>query len=305
MDIQGFVMRDFLKKRNRTIMKIHYLLSESQFNRNNLRKIIIIFFSLLLVGFIGYKLPGGDDLHGVFLPATNLLISGYSPYSETMFFSPVWTLIPFIPIVILPPALGRAIIFVLSLCAYAFSAWRFGAKPVAIIAFLLSPPIVMSLWLSSVDWIPILGFVLPPQIGLFFILVKPQMGSIVAIFWFFDALHRGGLKEIIRVFSPIILAVVLTFFFYGMWPLQSSNLVSIEHNASIWPISIPIGFGLIVSAFRKHEIKYAIAASPCLSPYVMVTSWVSVLIPLLLSIPELISVLIGSWIFIYIRTISF
>jgi len=294
MDIQGFVMRDFLKKRNRTIMKIHYLLSESQFNRNNLRKIIIIFFSLLLVGFIGYKLPGGDDLHGVFLPATNLLISGYSPYSETMFFSPVWTLIPFIPIVILPPALGRAIIFVLSLCAYAFSAWRFGAKPVAIIAFLLSPPIVMSLWLSSVDWIPILGFVLPPQIGLFFILVKPQMGSIVAIFWFFDALHRGGLK-FIRGGQSITLPTGATF----------GVDIPIEHNASIWPISIPIGFGLIVSAFRKHEIKYAIAASPCLSPYVMVTSWVSVLIPLLLSIPELISVLIGSWIFIYIRTISF
>jgi hypothetical protein len=151
---------------------------------------------------------------------------------------------------------------------------------------------------------PLLGFVLPPQIGLFFILVKPQMGSVVALFWLVEAFRKGGWKEAVRVFLPVTLALLITFALWGLWPLQGANLASIAHNASLWPVSIPIGLGLLVAALHRRQMGFAMAASPCLSPYVMVTSWAGVLMAILRSIPETIAVVIGAWILIYLRLIG-
>lgn len=282
-------------------MTVAAWLSRFKLDRMTWRRVAILALALILVGCIGYLLPGGQDLYGVFLPATRLWLSGRSPYSETMFFGPVWALVPFVPLVFLPQLWGRAFLFMAALCAFTFSAWRFGAKPIAIVAFLLSPPVVMALWLSSIDWMPILGFVLPPQIGLFLIMVKPQMGSMVALFWFVEALRTGGWKEALRIFWPVTVALVVTFGLYGLWPLQASSLVSIEHNASLWPISIPVGFRLLVAAFRKRQLGYALAASPCLSPYVMVTSWASVLMAVSLSAPETLAAVVGAWILVLLR----
>jgi hypothetical protein len=278
------------------------LLSRLKSDRTLYGKATIIALAVLIMGYIGYTLPGGDDLD-VFMPATRLLLAGKSPYNEPMFFTPVWTLLPFIPLTVLPPLIGRAILFIVILFSFAYSAWRFGAKPVAIVAFLLSPPVIMTLWLSSIDWIPILGFVLPPQIGLFFVATKPQMGSVVALFWLVEAFRTGGTKKVIKIFWPITAAILLTFVFFGLWPLQASNrdIVNIGHNSSLWPVSIPVGLGLLVATFHKRNISYAMAASPCLSPYVMATSWSGAFMAILLSVPETIAAVIGAWILVAIR----
>ena len=281
------------------------LLSKLRSDRTLWGKIAIVAISILIMGYIGSALPGGDDLD-VFMPATRLLLAGESPYNEPLFFTPVWSLLPFIPLVVLPTFIGRAILFVIILFSFAYSAWRFGAKPIAVAAFLLSPPVIMTLWLSSIDWIPILGFVLPPQIGLFFISTKPQMGSVVALFWFVEAFRTGGVKKVVHTFWPITAALLVTFALYGLWPLQASDrdIINIGHNSSLWPVSIPVGLGLFAATFHKRNISYAMAASPCLSPYVMATSWAGAFMAILLSVPETIAAVIGAWILIAIRAMG-
>jgi len=268
------------------------------------KQVAAVILMILLLGAVGMILPGGEDWTGVFLPATQHLLAGRSPYNEPMFFSPVWVLLPFIPLGFLPTAIGRAVLFILAMIAFTYSAKKLGAKAWVIAAFLLSPPVVFSLWLASNDWMPMLGFVLPPQIGLFFILTKPQMGSVVALFWLVEAWRKGGWKETVRVFAPVTITFLFTFAIYGLWPLRSGNLVTIEHNASLWPATIPIGLGLLVASLRKRRMNYAMAAAPCLTPYLMFPSWVSAIASILSSPPEAIAAILGSWIFIILRAIG-
>jgi hypothetical protein len=69
-------------------------------------------------------------------------------------------------------------------------------------------------------------------------------------------------------------------------------------NATLWPMSLPVGLVLIVTAIRKRELKYALGASPCLSPYILLHSWVVVLLAIVSSTAELIAAVIGLWILV-------
>ena len=249
-------------------------------------------------------IPGGFDWYEVFYPTTNLLLNGRSPYDGPGFYSPVWALLPFLPLAFLPASIGRSILFIISLLAFTYSARKLGAGPWMIAAFLLSPPVVFSLWLASNDWMPLLGFVLPPQMGLFFVLSKPQMGVAVALFWLVEAWRDGGVKKIIRVFAPVTLAFLLTIVIYGLWPLKTRDLIIAEHNTSFWPASIPVALGLLIASIRKRDLNYSIVASPCLSPYLMFPSWSGALAALLSTPPEAIAAIIGTWILVIIQAYS-
>jgi hypothetical protein len=78
---------------------------------------------------------------------------------------------------LLPENIGRGFLFVVSLAAFAYTDFRLGGKPLALGEFLASPPVLHCLLNSNLDWMPLLGFVLPPPVGLFFLAVKPQVGS--------------------------------------------------------------------------------------------------------------------------------
>lgn len=251
---------------------------------------------------VGYLLPGGSDWYNVVRPASLALLSGKSPFSVPFWFSPIWGLLPFLPLALLPARIGHAILFAVSLSAYTYTIGRMKARPLSMALFLLSPPIVTALWLDSTDWIPLLGFVLPPQIGLFFVALKPQLGLPIAVFWFAEALRQGH-KEVLRVFGPFAIASGLMIAVYGVSPfLGGSQLIGIAHNASLWPVSLPIGLGPVVAALRRRDSRYAIAAGPCLSPYVMITSWSAPLLAIAASTAETAAAVGGLWILAYLQT---
>jgi hypothetical protein len=84
---------------------------------------------------------------------------------------------------------------------------------------------------------------------------------------------------------------------YGLWPLRSSELSTVQWNASFWPASIPVGIVLAVSALKNLNKRLAIIASPFLSPYI---GAYSLSIPVLGLLPdqiETIAAVAGLWIF--------
>lgn len=264
---------------------------------------VMVVVALLLLTFIGLQLPGGGDWYQVVRPAALRLLAGQSPYSQPLWYSPVWVLVPFVPLALLPPQLGRAVLFAVSLSAYAYSVTKMGARTVGMVAFLISPPIVVALWLNSIDWIPFLGYVLPPQIGLFFLAAKPQLGIAVAAFWLGESARRGW-KEVIRVFGPITLGLGVLFIIYGTSPfLRATSLIDMPHNASLWPTSLPFGIALLVAGWRKHDMRYSVAAGPCFSPYLMITSWGAPFLAIASSTPELIAAIVGTWILALMRSV--
>jgi hypothetical protein len=188
-----------------------------------------------------------------------------------------------------------------SLASYAFVAHRLGGKKIAIAAFLLSPLVMHVLLNGNIDWLAVLGFVLPPPIGLFFISIKPQIGIAVAPFWLIEAWRAGGWRQVLKTFMPFTVVVILSFALFGLWPINAGIYSNLWWNASLWPMSIPVGLALFVTAVRKRKLEYAMAASPCLSPYVLFYSWGGALLAIISSVPETIAAVIGLWILVAIR----
>lgn len=262
---------------------------------------IIILTGLLLTWAMAVFLPPAVDWHTVFRPASLAVLSGGSPYSVDGFFYVPWSILPLLPLAFLPENIGRALLVLLTFAGYFFVARRLGAKTIAIVFLLLSPIVLHEILNGNIDWLAVLGFVFPPQIGLFFIVIKPQVGVAVGLFWFVQSWRSGGWRNTVRVFAPVALAIGLSIIIYGWWFLPARQTVSFWWNASLWPMSIPVGLALLVAAIRKGRIEFAMGASPCLSPYVLFHSWVGALLAIVNSVPETIAAVIGLWILVGIR----
>lgn len=258
---------------------------------------------LLLV--LNSLLPPAVDWTNLYRPAAAALVAGRSPFEIDRFSNAPWVLIPMLPLLILPESLGRAILALCSLISLSLICHKFGAKPVGLIFFLLSPPVISLILDGNIDWLVAIGFILPPQIGLFFLVIKPQIGIAVAFFWFIQSWRKSGLQEVIKVFAPVTLALIVSFLLYGFWPLTFSKAFDWGGNASLWPMSIPIGLALLGIAIRKQKISFAISSSPCLSPYLLLHSWIGPLIAIAASTPGMVVAVIGMWLLIGIRALGY
>lgn len=120
---------------------------------------------------------------------------------------------------------------------------------------------------GNIDWLVALGFLLPPRWGLFLVLLKPQIGCFLALFWFFEGWRKGKIKEVISIFMPITIAFLISFLVFGMYLTKSQFMVGYT-GKTFWPASIPIGLVLFGLSLRSREKDLAIACFPFLSPYV-------------------------------------
>jgi hypothetical protein len=210
----------------------------------------------------------GPHWSEIFRPATLLLLSGQSPYLNPRFFNPPWALIPLIPFALMPPTLGNAFICLLTLLSFGFVVYKMGGKASVIILFLLLPQTLYNLSQVNVDWLVALGFLMPPQIGLFFILIKPQLGVFLALFWLIEAWRKGQIREVARIFGPVSFAFLLSFLIFGPY-LQNASFMVEYPGTSFWPLSIPVGLALLIISIRSRKPGLSIACAPLLTPYIM------------------------------------
>lgn len=253
-------------------------------------------FFILMVWAVGAFVPEQIDWVRTYRPATRELLALRSPYNVPTYYNPPWILIPMIPMAILPDKVGNGVLFVVSFCFIVYSAIRFGAKPVSLLAFLLSFPVIFLLLFGQIDWMVLFGFTLPPQIGLLFILSKPQIGIPYAVFILVESWRSGGIKQVVKVFLPTLLLLIVSFFIFGVWfsKMQPPDLNAI-HNLSIWPAGLPIGLALLIFGLRRRKKGLSIIAGPSFSPYVCVHSWSIPMLPILPMQWETIAAAIGSW----------
>lgn len=265
---------------------------------------------LVLAWLVAPLLPLGIDWRDTYRPATLALLHARNPYDADVapvapFFAAPWGLLPLIPLAVLPLEVGRAFLLFISLGAFAYAAHALGARPIGLGAFLISPPVVHCLLNANIEWIPLLGFVLPPQIGLFFVAVKPQTGFAVAAFWLVEAWRQGGWRQVIRTFGPVALAFLLSFALFGLWPFRFDSVLSIAQgfNASLWPYSIPVGLALFAWAVYKREIRFAMPVSPCLSPYVLFHSWTSALVAISAQDIAMVAAMVALWVLVIVQAV--
>lgn len=247
----------------------------------------------------------GIDWKETYYPAVQAVFHGNSPYTVPTFRNVPWTVIPLIPFGLFSETTGGIIYFIATLGAYAWTAYRLKASRVVLIAFLLSPPVVYGMRMLNVDILILLGFTLPAPIGLFFVLIKPQMGIAIALFWLVEAWRMGGLKKIFQTFAPVTTAVIISFILFGNWQAgRQADLLDSFWNASLWPWAVPIGVVLIALSLRDRREELAMAASPFLSPYLAFHSWASVLAGLIRHDFEFVIAVLAMWLVAVIRVLG-
>lgn len=278
--------------------------AERRSAKNGLLLALLIAAALVLVALAARFLPPAIDWDTAFRPAGLAVWHGQSPYTNDMFRYAPWAILPVLPFAWLPASLGRAAYLFASLAAYAFVVYRLGARPFTLAAFLLSPPVLHGLLNANIDWITLLGFVLPPQVGLFFLVIKPQVGLGLILWILVEAWRTGGWRQCLRIFWPVTLATLASFLIFGFWPMRFLEPVGYWWNASLWPASIPVGLALMAAAIRRRRAEYAMAASPCLSPYVLLHSWVGALAALARLPAEMLAAVVGLWILVLIRFLA-
>lgn len=245
----------------------------------------ITFFTIYTIIMMSLVPQSGIDWEYAFRPAALALLRFESPFTITPFYSVPWVLLPLLPFAILPEWVGRFFVQIIGLIAYAYLANHFTSRKSEVIIFMLSPMVLQNLFYANIDSLALLGLILPPVYGLFFVFVKPQIGLGIALYWLYEAILE---KRAIRTFAPFACALLLTFLLFGLWPLRFNQLLSINAsigviNTSLFPWSLPLGIFFILAAWRKSDQRFAIAASPFLSPHVMFYSWAVCLLPILSS----------------------
>jgi hypothetical protein len=260
---------------------------------------------LLVLGVLAaIFMPVGIDWRETYRPVGIAVLKGQSPFTVDGFRVAPWAALIVVPFAWLPENIGRAAFLLVSLLGFAYVPYKLGARPLALGAYMVSPPVLHCLLNANIDWLPILGFVLPPWIGLFLVIIKPQIGIGVAIYWLLDYLLHKGWLATLRTFAPVSVAILLSFAVFGFWPLRFSEPVGFWWNASLWPASIPVGVALIVAAIRRRRVEFAMPASPCLSPYVLLHSWSGALVALSSLQWEMLGAVAGLWVFVVLRAFS-
>lgn len=267
------------------------------------------FLVFLTIAVILFAWPTGGyihspDWHATFRPAALEILHGRSPYNAKGFFNPPWAAILLIPFAVLPENVGWTILVITALGVYAYVAHKLGANKLTISVLLLSPACLHGILIGNIDWLPILGIVLPPWLGLFFLALKPQVSVMVILYLFFAEWKRGGPLRVFKTFLPVGLAAALSIIIFGPWFLSIPSLNKLPANDSLFPMSLPIGLALAVAAIRKNDIRYSMMASPMLAPYLLLYSWIGALLALAPKPYEAAAAVIGMWIVVLMRFFS-
>lgn len=229
----------------------------------NVRVIILIPTILIALWILYTNLPIGQDWIEFFRPATLTMLDGDSPYTIKDFNNAPWTLIPFIPFALMPYRLGRLGVWLLGFVSFAYIPYKLKAKPISVLLFITSYPVVTCLYGAGLDWMPMLSFVLPAPVSLIFAAMKPQVGVGIGLYWLIESWHTGGIKLVIKNFLPVSLLLASSFVIYGFWVSTYSEKWISPVNISIFPYLIPLGIYLLYT----RQKPAAMASCVCFSPY--------------------------------------
>jgi hypothetical protein len=261
----------------------------------------VLLFAAIFVFWSLYFMYRWNPDGSIFRDAALALISGQSPYAVKGFFNPPWALFPVVPLLLLPDWMTDSAVSTINALCFFLVAYKMGARNWMLPFVILAPSVIDEMWCVNNTGISALGVILPPQIGLFFVLIKPHIGAPIALFWLVEAWRKGRLHEVMRVFGPVIAGSLLSILLYGLWPLNASQPIGAPWNFAPWPVGIPVGLVLLIRSFHDREIRYAMLATPFLTPYLAFHGYTLALLGLLPSISSTIAGVVGLWLFLAVN----
>lgn len=249
--------------------------------------LVVTIFILLTIGFrqLTDNERMGRDIAWFYGPAARMALSGVSPYelnnvanSQGPFADPPWIVLAAIPFAYLPDVWGRAAWMAAGFMGYGFVLYRMKAPLIGAALFLSSPMVIWSVMAGQVEWLILIGLVIPRPFGLPLLLLKPQMGALLALYWAIDAWRDGGIAAVIRLVAPLTGLLLISFVLYGFWPLEMLRFTTPDFRARVWPFGLPFAAAALVTAIRRREEFWAGVAGPLIAPFIKFHSWAMSLI---------------------------
>lgn len=220
----------------------------------------------------------GADWRLYFEPAARALASGDSPYRVDGYWNPAWLLVPLIPIAKLPLSLSVPIIFVANIAAYTWVALKTGVRIVFILPLVVFGGVLMNSVLGNIDGLVALGLLFPTWLGVLVLMIKPQIGMPIVIFWVATYLTSSEpiaerVRKVAGSVTPFVILMIVTTLVYGAWFLGSADAVGKGWNSAPWPWGIPVGLILLFIGVKRRELRWALMAIPFVTPYLTLYTW--------------------------------
>jgi hypothetical protein len=217
------------------------------------------------------------DWFGTFLPAALCLFSGCHVES---FFNPPWTVFPLLPFALLPTEVAVPALWFTQIAVYVAVAYRLGGNWLSAVALMLSPFVLGSMATGNVEWLVLLGFLMPRRYGILFLAIKPQMTFLVILWWLWEARN-----DLVGFLKPLAVVSAACFILYGNWVGQllsySQGHVAAQ-NRSLYPLGLVVsGAVLIWFLARSRRAEWLMTASPFAMPFITLTAWTGSLVPLI------------------------
>ena len=205
----------------------------------------------------------------VFREACLALLRGQNPYSvgqgQMLFFNPVWTLVPLIPLAVLPPITGLLLNASASFTSLLLISRRLRLKSIDYFWIAICPMHLQSCIYGNIEWLPLLGLLFPPPVAMIFFAMKPQATIGLIVLLMLEEWRKGGLKALVLTLLPTFILAALSVLLYGLPPVPNPDNPGLR---SLFPYSLIIGIPVFLLALKQRDRQKAMFVGPFVAPYV-------------------------------------
>ena len=199
------------------------------------------------------------------------------PYSIKSFINPPFTIL-FLPHSFLPIRLGNTINIILNISVVLFAVRKLGGDWKSIGLIFTSPVFFDLCRTNNIEWLPLLGLTIGPNLGSVFLICKPQSLGFALIIW-----AKRNWKILLLPTGVVLLSFVV----WGFWPLDVAfSPINKSFNFSVLPIGLPYGVYLLWRAWKEDDEYLAAVSTPFFVPYIAPYSFVGILTVLACKYPK-------------------
>lgn len=205
----------------------------------------------------------------VFRAACWALLTGQNPYlvghGQMRFFNPPWTLIPLMPLALFPPTIGYYLNMLVSLVSLLLVARHLKLGLWEFVCLAISPMHVQSVMDGNIEWVPLLGLLMPPPLAVLFYATKPQAGMGLIFLVLLKQWEKAQWRGIISALLPTVVCEIIAL---GLWGLPPVPAQGNWGQLSLFPYSLLLGLPALFLTWKTRREDIAAFVGPFVAPYV-------------------------------------
>ncbi len=260
------------------------------------QKVLVFIIAVLLSTIIAIIIPDYANDFTCFYEAGSKIASLKSPYTVECYYNPIWVALLFSPLSLFTREIAYRIYAAILFGSYIFILWKISEQHLYItLIACFSPFIFITMQYGNIDWLVLLGLIVPKYLGIWLVLSKPQMGFALIIVWAWNIYKEKGVQTLLTKFTP----VALGFFISLLLGMRLPNPGALSSwSADIWPYGLLIGIPTLVFAIQKKDGYLALGTAPFLTPYIGAPSWAVILPKAMHKFTHTVIAVVLSWLLI-------